>query len=200
MLYGAELSRNLKKQSVKTELDDAESESVKPELDDSELTKSIMDENAYLNYSISELEGSIEPSIIASMKRKGITFNHIRYTGFDNEYVKSDKPNLNELVSVQISVNTKTRLKIPLTRVYKYSKITTLGGRFYDIYGYSKVIDNTRLLRDFNILIDSYRTFYYGLYDAHLESIVQKLIDEGVPNIKVDDFIIFDFGRSHIRQ
>jgi len=173
---------------------------MKPVLDDTELMKSIQDESAYLNNSISELEGSIEPSIIASLKRKGVTFNHIRYTGFDNEYVKSNKSNYNELVSVQLSVNTKTRLKIPLTRIYKYSKITTLKGKFYDIYGYSNVIDNERLLRDFNIWIDSYRTFNYGLYDTFLESITQKLIDEGVPNIKVDDFIIFDFGRSHIRQ
>lgn len=174
--------------------------SMKPVLDDTELMKSIQDESAYLSNSISELEGSIEPSIIASLKRKGITFHHIRYTGFDNEYVKSNKPNINELVSVQLSVNTKTRLKIPLSRTYKYSKITTLGGKFYDIYGYSNVIDNERLLRDFNIWIDSYRTFNYGLYDTHLESITQKLIDKGVPNIKVDGFIIFDFGRSHIRQ
>lgn len=169
-------------------------------IDDTEQVKSLQDESALLSNFISELEGSIESSIIVSLKRKGITFNHIRYTGFDNEYVKSCKPIFNELVSVQLSVNTKTLLKIPLTKTYKYSKITTLGGKFYNIYGHSKAIDNVRLLRDFNIWIDSYRTLNYGLYDVYLESITQKLVDEGIPNIKIDDFIIFDFGRSHIRQ
>jgi hypothetical protein len=79
---------------------------------------------------LSEIYDKVDPSIKYHLTRKGVTVVQNIYTGFDTEYflVEDDirMTKRNKLISVQLSVNTRSYLKIPLNTDYVVGSINTL--------------------------------------------------------------------------
>src|SRR6266516_2277539 len=74
----------------------------------------------------------IDPSIRIKLQKRGISVIQNIYTGFDTEY-KCIKPGYNDLISVQLAVNTKNLLKIPKYSEYELSTLDTLTGEVYKL-------------------------------------------------------------------
>jgi hypothetical protein len=80
--------------------------------------------------------GKIDPSIRVKMRKKGVSIIQNAYTGFDTEYKNIDFKR-NELISVQLAVNTKTLLKLPLHTEYTLSSLETLTGKEHKLKVYT---------------------------------------------------------------
>src|SRR5438128_8132132 len=75
----------------------------------------------------------IDPSIRIKIQKRGLSIIQNIYTGFDTEYVNKGDPMLNELISVQLAVNTKTLLKIPKYTEYELSTLNVQTGEEHKI-------------------------------------------------------------------
>ena len=97
-----------KKNDLKTETSVSNHERISQEMG------FILDEIAELNTFQREYDQCLDNSISMSLKKRGIQFIHNRYSGFDTEYCNYSDDMFNTLVSAQLSVNSKTILKIPV--------------------------------------------------------------------------------------
>lgn len=167
--------------------------------DEISLLKGLEEELSLQNALLKELYNRLDSSLRYSLKRKGMSFIENRYTGFDTEYVNKEI-SVNKLVSVQLSVNTRTLLKVPSVLEYKYTKVTALTGKFIELSDYHEHFDSLSYLSDMNRLISDYREFKFGDSDKILKRLILSLQVKGVPYIEKDGYIIFDFGRTPVRQ
>src|SRR4051794_12075862 len=81
---------------------------------------------------IKNIFNRIDPSIRIKLQKRGISVIQNIYTGFDTEYKNKDAM-FNELISVQLAVNTKTLLKVPKYSEYELSTLDTLTGDVYKL-------------------------------------------------------------------
>jgi hypothetical protein len=73
------------------------------------------------NLSVSLLS-YLDPYLKIQVQKRGITIIQNSYTGFDTEYeLKNHRKFLNKLISVQIAVQTRTLIKIPLYNTFDIS-------------------------------------------------------------------------------
>jgi hypothetical protein len=144
-----------------------------------------------------ELYSRLDPSIREKLKNKGISIIQNIYTGYDSEYKAIDAKN-NELLSVQLAVNTKTLLKLPNNKAYSITKLNTLTGEVYDV-SYSIYLDAQLLEKEINKCIKRIRLLSnFQIIDDSVERIVKSLIKEGVRYIENDKEFIFTFERTPI--
>ena len=62
-----------------------------------------------------DLTSRLDPSIRLQIQKRGVTIIQNTYTGFDSEYELLDqKSHTNKLISIQIAVQSRTLIKIPL--------------------------------------------------------------------------------------
>jgi hypothetical protein len=95
----------------------------------------IEDMRADLKNLILKLYSRLDPSIRLKIQKRGVTVIQNIYTGYDSEYVLKDaRKHLNKLLSVQLALNTRTIIKIPLYEPYEISYIHPLTSSIYKFY------------------------------------------------------------------
>ena len=142
----------------------------------------------------------MEPSIKHKIQKGGITVIHNTYTGFDTEYQNIDLK-YNELLSVQLAINNKISLKIPMVNDYDFSSIDTLSGKINLIkIDYKSLIDYKKIGFMINEGIKSIRLLKYKDYDSSITKIINILKDKKVSYIEIEEksSIIFSFERTPI--
>ena len=73
----------------------------------------------------------LNPMIRSKIGKKGASITQNIYTGFDTEYVNINTIK-NKLLSVQLSVSSRTSLSLPMTPVFDYSEVDVLNGKNYN--------------------------------------------------------------------
>ena len=142
----------------------------------------------------------IEPSIKHKIQKGGITVIHNTYTGFDTEYQNIDLK-YNELLSVQLAINNKISLKIPMVKDYDFSNVDTLSGKIYPIkVDYKGLIDYKKIGFMINEGIKSIRSLKYNDYDSSITKIINMLKDKKVSYTEIEEksCIFFSFERTPI--
>ncbi|KAJ8057807.1 hypothetical protein OCU04_013252 [Sclerotinia nivalis] len=170
------------------------------EMDKSDYKEELVDLMENYKVLIRVVMGKIEPSIKHKIQKSGITVIHNTYTGYDSEFQNIDLK-YNELLSVQLAVNTKVSLKMPLVKDYEFSKIDTLTGKVYQIKIESEsVIKYGEILKLLNDGIKSIRFLKYNSYDNSISKIINNLKLKRVPCVEVEEksSIIFNFERTPI--
>lgn len=141
------------------------------------------------------LYNNLDPSIRCKLTKPGVSIIQNTYTGFDTEYKHVDSI-YNELISVQLAVNTRTVLKIPKTSSYFVSKLDTLT---------NKVIP-TKLVRGFNYnlftmvvndCILEVRRLKFQKYDAIINTLYKGFINMNKSNPKLFQLFVKD-GYLHV--
>jgi hypothetical protein len=82
------------------------------------------------NTQSNELSVKLDPSIRIRIPKKGLSIIENIYTGFDTEYENVDNLR-NKLLSVQLSVNTRTLVRFPLNDNFNLEEIGVLTGELY---------------------------------------------------------------------
>lgn len=94
-----------------------------------------------------ELFNQIDPSVRIKLQAPGLEIIQNIYTGYDTEYQLNESTSLNDLISSQLAVSTKTLLKITDRSIeYEFSAASTLGSDVYKKRGRSDPIAYIRLL------------------------------------------------------
>jgi hypothetical protein len=81
------------------------------------------------------LTDSLDPFLKVQIQKRGVSIIQNIYTGFDTEYELSDEcKNLNSLISVQIALQTRTLIKIPLNSIQNISYVHPLTSEITNFY------------------------------------------------------------------
>jgi len=83
----------------------------------------------YINIS-KELLHKLDPSIRTKLSKRGISITHNIYTGFDTEYSNINSL-CNKLLSIQLSVSSRTLVQFPNIKEFDYKEIDVLTGKEY---------------------------------------------------------------------
>lgn len=85
-----------------------------------------------LNYSLSE---TLDPFLKVQIRKRGVSIIQNIYTGFDTEYEIIDEgKNLNKLISIQIALQTRTLVKVPLNSIQDISYVHPLTSEITNFY------------------------------------------------------------------
>jgi hypothetical protein len=88
------------------------------------------DQKADLKNLIQKLYSLLDPSIRIKIQKRGISVIQNIYTGYDSEfYLKDPRKHLNELLSLQLALNTRTIVKIPLLKPFEISYVHPLSSK-----------------------------------------------------------------------
>ena len=87
----------------------------------------------YINMS-KELLHKLDPSIRTKLSKRGISISHNIYTGFDTEYSNINSVS-NKLLSIQLSVSSRTLVQFPFVKEFDYNEIEILTGKEYAKFG-----------------------------------------------------------------
>lgn len=158
-----------------------------------------------------EIYHKLDPSIRLQISKKGILITQNIYSGFDTEYQKIDlAKNLNKLLSIQLSVNTKTMVRFPCKNKFDFRSIDVLTGNELGSRINNKNITESiawwKIKSFINNTVDDIRVCKYGNFDKSIGKLV-----EGLKNYEIDgskriryidngDTITFIFDRTEIKQ
>src|SRR6185437_16079206 len=138
----------------------------------SELESDLMAKYKTLNKNI---YARIDPSVRIKMQKRGISIIQNIYTGFDTEF-KYVKPCYNNLITVQLAVNTKILLKVPKYNDYELCSIDTLTGEEYKIDIKSeKAFRYSMVEQSLNRIIKEIRYLKYKNNDTSISILVEGL-------------------------
>lgn len=140
----------------------------------------------------------IDPSIRIKLQKRGLSVIQNIYTGFDTEYKNKDVT-FNELISVQLAVNTKTLLKVPKYSDYVLSTLDTLTGEVYKINKDSECFNFNMIEKSLNRIIKEIRYLKYKENDASILVLIKGLKFLNYPYFEKDDVFIFSFPRSPVQ-
>ena len=77
----------------------------------------------------------LDPYLRMQIQKRGVTVIQNTYTGFDTEYeLLDEKKYLNKLLSVQIAVQSRTIIKIPLYNYYDIAFVHPLTSEITSFY------------------------------------------------------------------
>lgn len=177
-------------------------------LEELDLKLEQVDDDFLIDYKllIGKIHSLLDPSIKLKLNKKGINVIQNIYAGFDTEYKQNaEKWSLNDLISVQIALNTRTYLKLPLLKQYftcsvsalskiKYKTPKSMGFR-YDIFeeNVNQCIREVRYLRfrgnDFvlSTLVNGFKHF-------------QKQNPDKFEYFEKDDDFVVSLPRSHVEK
>lgn len=146
-----------------------------------------------------ELHGYLTPSIRSKLLKKSISITKETTTAFDTEY-QNINFKTNQLLSVQLAVNTKILLKIPVNNRYELSHINTHTQKSYKV-DFDVVSSFKWLLCEdsINICINYIRKIKWGACDERIKQIRNKLdAIKTIDSIIKDDSCIYSFPRTAI--
>ncbi len=146
---------------------------------------------------VKELFNRLDPSIRYKMNKRGISFIFNIYTGFDTEYKGVDFYQ-NNLLSVQLAVNTKINIKIPIHEPYTMSSVHTLTNKVYSVRSLNDFRSDV-LEMSVNNCINTIRRLRFGSYDESMRIIVEGLKSEGFDYFEKDCYVVFGLPRSDIQ-
>ena len=156
----------------------------------------------YINMS-KELLHKLDPSIRTKLSKRGISISHNIYTGFDTEYSNINSVS-NKLLSIQLSVSSRTLVQFPFVKEFDYNEIEILTGKEYAKFGdkYTTIenIDWFWIKNYINSTISYIRFLKYANYDDSLDNLVIGLRDDKYKYVEKDNSIVFVFDRSPIKQ
>lgn len=139
----------------------------------------------------------IDPSVRAKLQKRGISIIQNIYTGFDTEY-KNRNFKYNDLISVQLAVNTKTLLKLPKYSEYVLSSLDTLSSKEYKIH-YGEGFNSTLVQKSLNRCINEIRLLRFKKNDISISILIEGLIRLKIPHIEKDNVFIFSLPRTPIQ-
>lgn len=168
----------------------------------------ITDLEADLSVHCKDLYTHLDNSIKKKLQRRGMTIFQNIYTGFDTEYVNKDTKS-NKLLSVQLAVNAKSILKIPLENKYEMSVLDSQKSVSYKI---NKVINEdgievfkyTKMENSINQMIYKCRSIKHKNNDLSISILINGLkrlceqYSDKVSMKVVNDVVYFSFNRSNI--
>lgn len=129
------------------------------------------------------LYSQLDPSIRSKLQRRGISVIQNVYAGFDTEYQNIDTKT-NKLLSVQLAINTRTLLKLPITTPYRLS---TMNSQTKETYPQKpqdmKSFDYGLLELSIDDSIKSIRKAKYYRADEAM-----RLLSDGVRSFKGSDY------------
>lgn len=140
----------------------------------------------------------IDPSIRIKLQKRGLSVIQNIYTGFDTEYKNKDVT-FNELISVQLAVNTKTLLKVPKYTEYELSTLDTLTGEVYKINKDTELFNFNMIEKSLNRIIKEIRYLKYKENDASISVLIKGLKFLNYPQFEKDDAFVFSFPRSPVQ-
>jgi hypothetical protein len=80
----------------------------------------------------------LDPSIREKLAKPSMSFIQNIYAGYDTEYQANYEKGLNDLLSSQLAVSTKTLLSITdRSALYKFNILSTLGRNHYEVNSYA---------------------------------------------------------------
>lgn len=133
--------------------------------------------------------------ILIKIQKRGVCINHNTYTGYDSEfYLKDECKNLNELLSIQLAVNTRFVINIPKQNHFKVREnINALTGQLYKakyplVCKLSGAFENC-----IQANIDRIRDLLYPGYDGIMLNFTNKLKLSGYKQVIVEDRSISQF-------
>lgn len=139
----------------------------------------------------------IDPSVRVKLQKRGISVIQNIYTGFDTEY-KNINSKYNDLISVQLTVNTKTLLKLPKYSEYVLSSLDTLSSKEYKIHC-GEGFDGTLVQKSLNKSINEIRLLKFQKNDISISILIEGLIRLKIPHIEKDNVFIFSLPRTPIQ-
>jgi hypothetical protein len=175
------------------------------ELLDKLTVEGLIDQEAYsdlkedLKVLSQEVKQSLEPTIREKFRKRGISLVENVYSGFDTEYEYREGIK-NDLLSIQLAVNTRSMLKMPFNDDWDYSQLNVGVNKGYDVKVFDgDKIDYERMSNEINGLIKKIRYFtFYGV-DQSIKVIIWGLIKSGVQYVKKGGNITFIFDRTLIK-
>lgn len=145
-----------------------------------------------------DLYNKLDPVIRVKIMNRGISVIKNIYTGFDTEYQLVSLTE-NKLLSVQLAVNTKIILTLPLVTDFTMGRMNPHTGVKYVVE-----LDNSKyyfkdLESDINEKIKEVRDLKYYNKDFSIQLLIDQLKKRGVQYVVKDDCISFSFERTPIR-
>jgi hypothetical protein len=121
---------------------------------------------------IQKLYSLLDPSIRLKIQKRGISVIQNIYTGYDSEFVLKDvRKHLNELLSLQLALNTRTIVKIPLYKPYEISYVHPLTNK---VSYYSNPSKSLTPLENNDPLEDLDSTFTESIFTESGKESLQK--------------------------
>lgn len=150
------------------------------------------------------LHSRLDPSIRIKLNKPGLGIVQNVYTGFDTEYKYRDKI-YNDLISVQLAVNTRTYIKIPKLEGFHVCKIETLSSKRIPL---KKVLGFRYEILEANIVecIDEIRSIKHRKYDSIMLALYTGFNKLCVDNpdlfscYEKDDYLIVSLPRTPIEK
>jgi hypothetical protein len=141
----------------------------------------------------------LDPSIRQKIQKRGVSIIQNVYTGFDTEY-KNINVKENQLLSVQLAINTKSVLKIPRVTPYEISTMDTLSNKTFKAPKIGSQLFNFTLVENsLNKSINEIRLLKYKRNDESLSILVEGLKAYQIDHIEKDDAYVFSLPRTPIQ-
>lgn len=146
------------------------------------------------------LSSTMDTSLVGALRKGGISLTISKYLGLDTEY-QNIEIGENKLLSVQLSQNVKSSLRLPCRRkAYSYSRKGALDSKIVLTSDYVDVIDNKKVLADMNVLISYHRENAYPGYDKLMDALALGLSKMNYSNIETEKSRIFVLGHTGLKQ
>jgi hypothetical protein len=122
------------------------------------------------------------------------------YTGFDTEFKRRDDK-FNNLLSVQLAINTMLMLKMPLNKDFDFVDLDVSSNRFYKIYSYNRSKIDVDLIKDMiNKSIKFTRDLNNYNHDESIFKLIKGLKNLNIKHIEKDGSIYFLFDSTEVRK
>ena len=141
----------------------------------------------------------LDPSIRHHIQKLGISLKENTYIGFDTEFTKTDLV-LNEMVSAQLAVTTKTYVQIHKNNAYSISHIDENSNRVIKQQTSSLDLNYKKIEMSIQTVITAIRKLKYLQHDLSMLSIIESLkVVKGIRYTEQEDKIVFSLPRSIIQ-
>lgn len=144
-----------------------------------------------------ELYGRLDPSVRLHLQKKGMSIKQNTYIGYDSEFTNKTME-LNNLISIQLAVTTKTYVQIPKTVPYTLS--TMDGNKVIKMKKSSSIFNYPKIETSIRMCVSEIRVLKYGKNDESMLVLTECLkMVKGLSYAEKDDYTVFSLPRSVIQ-
>lgn len=164
-----------------------------------DLTNEKIDVLSDLKVKESELYLMLDPSIRHHIQKRGISVKENIYIGFDTEFIKKDLE-LNELISTQLAVTTRTSIQIPRVTKYQISKIDEDTNELIKEKKNSSIFNYKKIETSIQMCINGIRKVKFEQHDVKVLVLTEGLkMIKGLNYFEHEEKIVFSLPRSLIQ-
>ena len=146
-----------------------------------------------------DLYSKLDPSIRYHIQKRGISLKENTCIGFDTEFTKKGS-NLNEMVSAQLAVTTKTYVQIPKQNLYCISQIDEQSNMLIKQHTTSEGLNYKKIEMSIQQIISSIRKLKYSNHDENILRLTESLrVIKGLQYSEREDRIVFSLPRSIVQ-